>query len=74
MVEVKQVVCDYGVYQDGNLICICNSERNAYLIKDILDKDNDPFKQYTGNYMYTKDDFIKFNRKYTKETVEKLCY
>ena len=45
MVEVRQVVCDYGVYQDGNLICICNSERNAYLIKDILDKDNDSRKQ-----------------------------
>lgn len=73
MVEVKQVVCDYGVYQDGNLICICNSERNAYLIKDILDKDNDSRKQYKGDYTYLENDFIEFNKNYNKKVEELMC-
>lgn len=73
MVEVRQVVCDYGVYQDGNLICICNSERNAYLIKDILDKDNDPRKQYKGDYTYLENDFIEFNKNYNKKVEELMC-
>lgn len=73
MVEVRQVVCDYGVYQDGNLICICNSERNAYLIKDILDKDNDSRKQYKGDYTYLENDFIEFNKNYNKKVEELMC-
>lgn len=73
MVEVRQVVCDYGVYQDDNLICICNSERNAYLIKDILDKDNDSRKQYKGDYTYLENDFIEFNKNYNKKVEELMC-
>lgn len=37
--EVKDVVCDYGVYEKGKLLLICNSRANALLIKDILEKD-----------------------------------
>lgn len=73
MVELRQVVCDYGVYQNVNLICICNSERNAYLIKDILDKDNDSRKQYKGDYTYLENDFIGFNKNYNKKVEELMC-
>ena len=39
MYEVKLVVCDYGVYDDGILKLILNSNSNAQLIKAILDAD-----------------------------------
>lgn len=34
--EVKDVVCDYGVFEDDKLILILNSRSNAQLIADIL--------------------------------------
>ena len=34
--EVKDVVCDYGVYADGQLMLILNSRRVAELIVDLL--------------------------------------
>ena len=39
--EVKDVVCDYGVFKDGELIAelILNSRRNALQIADILNAD-----------------------------------
>lgn len=37
--EIKDVVCDYGLYEDGELILILNSSRNAHLIKRILEID-----------------------------------
>lgn len=37
--EVKDVVCDYGVYEKGKLLLICNSRANALLIKSILETD-----------------------------------
>lgn len=40
MNEVKPVVCDYGVYEDGELKLILNSNANARLIKSILDADD----------------------------------
>ena len=40
--EVKDVVCDYGVYDGkGNLCLICNSRRNALLIADIMTSDSE---------------------------------
>ena len=38
--DVKNVVCDYGLYEDDNLALICNSRRNAFLIKAIMEKDS----------------------------------
>lgn len=38
--EVKPVVCDYGLYENGNLILICNSRLNALLIKDVMEVDD----------------------------------
>ena len=37
--EVKDVVCDYGVYENDELKLICNSRRNALLIADIMTAD-----------------------------------
>lgn len=39
--EVKEIVCDYGVCEDGKLIpqLILNSRHNAELIRTILEAD-----------------------------------
>lgn len=37
--EVRDVVCDYGVFEDGKLILILNSRSNAQLIVKILEAD-----------------------------------
>lgn len=37
--EIKDVVCDYGIYEDGELKLILNSAKNAHLIKRILEID-----------------------------------
>ncbi len=37
--EIKDVVCDYGLYEDGELKLILNSRANAELIKRILEID-----------------------------------
>ncbi|MGL5460557.1 MAG: hypothetical protein ACRDBY_13155, partial [Cetobacterium sp.] len=39
-IEVKDVVCDYGVYEDDKLIYIFNDRENAKLVKEILEKDS----------------------------------
>lgn len=36
---VKSVVCDTGVFEDGELKLICNSRSNALLIAAIMEKD-----------------------------------
>ncbi len=37
--EVRPVVCDYGIFENGKLILILNSSINAQLIKEILEID-----------------------------------
>lgn len=37
--DVKSVVCDYGVFENGELKIIVNSQANAFLIKYILEQD-----------------------------------
>ena len=37
--EVRDVVCDYGIYENGELKLILNSRRNALDIVHILEKD-----------------------------------
>ena len=34
--EIKEVVCDWGLYEDGELILILDSAHNAHLVKRIL--------------------------------------
>lgn len=34
--EMKAVVCDYGIYENGNLVLILNDYINAKSILDIL--------------------------------------
>lgn len=38
-VEVKPVVCDYGVFENGELKLILDSYHNATLIKEIIEAD-----------------------------------
>lgn len=38
--SVKEVVCDYGIYENGKLIMILNDRENALLIKKILEEDS----------------------------------
>lgn len=40
MIEIKNVVCDYGIYEGGELKLILNSRYNALLIKRILEIDS----------------------------------
>ncbi len=37
--EVKDVMCDYGVFENGKLQVVTNSRANALLIKHILQQD-----------------------------------
>ena len=38
--EVKDVVCDYGIYEESELVLILNSRANALMIKEILEDDD----------------------------------
>lgn len=38
--EVRDVVCDYGVYEDGELKLILNSKRIALQIAELLKEDD----------------------------------
>lgn len=38
-VEVKPVVCDYGIFENGELKLILDSYQNANLIKEIIEAD-----------------------------------
>lgn len=64
MYSVKPVVCDYGVYQNNNLIVICNSSRNAQLIKAILEKD---YLCNSADYTFDFDDMDKFMAKWCSD-------
>lgn len=37
--DVKSVACDYGIFENGELKIIVNSQANALLIKYILEQD-----------------------------------
>ena len=38
---IKPIVSDYAVVSSTGIVCICNIKRNAELIADILNADND---------------------------------
>ena len=44
-IEVKTVVCDYGIYEGEKLQLVINDRWNAELIKNILECDRN-FKRY----------------------------
>ena len=58
--KVDSVVCDYGLFEDGELKLICNSLRNALLIKDIMEKDSYYGNGFKGNPTYDAKDFGNF--------------
>ena len=44
--EVKDVVCDYGVYENGELKLILNSRRIALQIVELLEEDERIHKEF----------------------------
>lgn len=44
--EVRDVVCDYGVFEDGELKLILNSRRIALQIVDLLEEDERIHKEF----------------------------
>lgn len=60
MYTVKSVVCDYGIFENDKLVLICDNRTNAFLIKDILEKDSKYGQGFIKNPMYTLEDFKKF--------------
>lgn len=56
--EVKDVVCDYGLFDNGQLALICLSRRNALLIKAIMEKEQKAGNM--GDYYFCLDDCKRF--------------
>ena len=60
--EVRDVVCDYGVYEDGELKLILNSRRIALQIVKLLKEDErihrelNPIKDYPNCHCCAKMD------------------
>lgn len=69
MVTVKNVVCDYGIFENDELKLICNSRRNAYLIKAILDKDS-KCDNHGREYKFNMLDLEAFLESYNAEIEE----
>ena len=62
---VKPLVCDYGLYDDtNNLIFILNNRRNALLIKDILDLDNNYKNEMNCSRSYGPKEMNDFMKHY----------
>ena len=59
---VKPIVCDYAVICMGTneIVCICSIKRNAELIADILNADNDNSCAYSYDiYPFAKYKVVK---------------
>lgn len=52
--SVKDVVCDYGVYEGDNLIHIFNDKCNAELVKKVLELDS-KHERYEASEINTED-------------------
>ncbi len=62
---IKPIVCDYAVIcvNTGKTMCICSIKRNAELIADILNADNDLSCAYSYDvYPYAKYKVIETER------------
>lgn len=57
--EVKDVVCDYGVYEDGELKLILNSRCIALRIVELLKEDESRHKELQRGIYYGKDNRAK---------------
>ena len=58
--DVRSVVCDYGLFENGELKLICSSRRNALLIKAIMEKDDRYQSGFYGNPTFVASDFNRF--------------
>lgn len=58
--DVKPVVADYGLYENGELRLICSSRRNALLIKAIMEKDDRYQSGFNGSPKFVASDFNRF--------------
>ena len=73
-IEVKGVVCDYGVFEDGKLIYIFNDKYNAELVKEILEFDL-RHKRYNRKLLNDKNSNFEirlFNHKNKKVLYDEL--
>lgn len=73
-IEVKDVVCDYGVYEDDKLIYIFNDRCNAELVKEILEFDL-KHKRYNRKLFNDKNSNFEirlFNHKNNKVLYDNL--
>lgn len=73
-IEVKEVVCDYGVYEDDKLIYIFNDRENAKLVKKILKFDL-KHKRYNKKLLNDKNSNFEirlFNHKNNKVLYDNL--
>lgn len=71
---VKDVVCDYGVYEDDKLIYIFNDRENAELVMDILKFDL-KHKRYNRKILNDKNSNFEirlFNHKNRKVLYDNL--
>lgn len=63
---VKDVVCDYGVYEDDRLLVILNDAVNAKLIADILNSDlkkkrySTILEDLNNEISMTKEELVQF--------------
>ena len=63
--EVRDVVCDYGIYEDGELKLILNSRSNALKIKDILEVD-------LQHRVYSSVDLDEIRKETAREILQKF--
>lgn len=58
--KVDSVVCDYGLFENGELKLICNNRSNALLIKAIMEKDERCGSGFYGNPRFNLSDHVNF--------------
>ncbi len=68
--EVKAVVCDYGIFENGKLKLIVNSRANALLIKYVLEQDL-KHKVVVADLLEPK---TKPKRKFRIMTCDEFCH
>lgn len=56
--EVKDVVCDYGVYENGELKLILNSRRIADMIVTLLELDEAYHRELNKNLVPVNEIYI----------------
>lgn len=67
--EVKAVVCDYGIFENGELKLVVNSQANALLIKYVLEQDL-KHKVVIKDLLKSKN---KPKRKFRAMTISEWC-